>query len=293
MTTATRQEKNSLATKRIHADRHRSRRRQRIAPTAVAIAGLTLLFWSANSSATSIASAPGVTAKSVLIGSDQPLTGEAATGYSEIGPASAAFFDYVNAHGGVNGRKIDYIYLNDAYNPTSQAKAIADEQHLVKVDRVFAYFNGFGVLTHSAIVNALNRERVPDLFVGSSCACWNEPAQRPYTFGFGNNYTLEGRIIGDYVARSFPTEKIAYLYQENPIACCQQAVPQLDQEIPPRQVVSRQGFTTSDLSSPTLFAAKLQAASAADAQVLILDSSLPSRSPKRSSTMPGSAITRS
>src|SRR5215475_2212719 len=83
------------------------------------------------------ASAPGVSPANVLIGSDQPLTGPAAAGYGEIGPASVALFDYVNARGGVNGRTITYTYLDDAYDAADSAKAFPDEQALVSGRRVF------------------------------------------------------------------------------------------------------------------------------------------------------------
>src|ERR1700729_1751632 len=76
---------------------------------------------SSSSSAPLTASAPGITATTITIGSHQPLTGPAAPGYSEIAPASAAYFAYVNANGGVNGRKILYKYLDDGYNPTTNA----------------------------------------------------------------------------------------------------------------------------------------------------------------------------
>jgi ABC-type branched-subunit amino acid transport system substrate-binding protein len=85
------------------------------------------------------ASAPGVTATTVTIGSHQPLTGIAAPGYSEIAPASKAYFDWVNAHGGVNGRKIIYKYLDDAYDPSKTVNVV---KQLVVQDKVFGIFNG-------------------------------------------------------------------------------------------------------------------------------------------------------
>src|SRR3989440_12067564 len=79
---------------------------------------------SSSSSSALTASAPGITPTQILIGSHQPLTGPAAPGYSEIAPASAAYFAYVNAHGGVYGRKIVYKYLDDGYNPTKTASVV-------------------------------------------------------------------------------------------------------------------------------------------------------------------------
>ena len=112
----------------------------------------------------------------MLIGSDQPVTGPAAPGYGEIAPASRAFFEFVNAHGGVHHRTINYTFLDDTNEP---ARAVADENELVFGDHVFAFFNAFGLTTHEAVVEDLNSEGVPDLFVGSSCACWNEPIRHP------------------------------------------------------------------------------------------------------------------
>src|SRR6202051_156209 len=92
-----------------------------------------------SSSAALTASAPGITPTTITVGSHQPLTGPAAPGYSEIAPASAAYFAYVNAHGGINGRKIVYKYLDDGYNPTNTAQVV---RQLVLQDNVYAIFNG-------------------------------------------------------------------------------------------------------------------------------------------------------
>jgi ABC-type branched-subunit amino acid transport system substrate-binding protein len=218
------------------------------------------------------ASAPGVTATSVLIGSDQPFTGSAAAGYGEIAPASRAFFDFVNDHGGVFGRRISYNVLDDASNP---ATAAADERQLVSGVGVFAYLNGFGVTEHAAIVDDLNAQGVPDLFVGSSCECWNQPRQRPDTFGFGTDYREEGRLLGNYVAHRFPTAKIGYIWENTSPGCCQPGVRGLDSEIPASQVVTRQPFTTDELSVDRLLP-QVRTAQAAGAQVLILDTLAPS-----------------
>jgi ABC-type branched-subunit amino acid transport system substrate-binding protein len=206
----------------------------------------------------------------VLIGSDQPLSGPAAIGYGEIAPASRAFFEYVNAHGGVYGRRIHYTYLDDANDPT---KALDDEKQLVNSDHAFAVFNAFGVITHQAVVGFLNRAHVPDLFVGSSCACWNQPSRHPETFGFGANYTLEGRLMGRYIARAFPRAKVAYIWEDD--QCCQQAVRELDQEIPRSRVVTRQTFTISDLLKADGLLAQVQAARADGARLVVLDALAP------------------
>src|SRR5579864_4440538 len=119
-----------------------------------------------SSSAALTASAPGITPTTITIGSHQPLTGPAAPGYSEIAPAANAYFQYVNANGGVYGRKIVYKYLDDGYDPTKTASIV---RQLVLQDNVYAIFNGLGTPTHLAAVSFLTSEKVPDVFVASGC----------------------------------------------------------------------------------------------------------------------------
>jgi ABC-type branched-subunit amino acid transport system substrate-binding protein len=236
-----------------------------------ALVGLLSLFAAfCSSPEVGAADTPGITPTNVLIGSDQPLSGPASFGYGEIAPASRAFFDYVNAHGGVNGRTITYTYLDDGDVP---AQAVADEDQLVAKDHVFAIFNAFGFSTHAAVVQQLNAERVPDLFVGSSCACWNEPRVHPDTFGFGGNYDLEGRLLGSYVASAFPAHKIGYIWEDD--SCCQKSVTELNREIPASSVVSEQPFTIGDLSAASELLPQVKAVQASGAQLLVLDTLAP------------------
>jgi len=171
---------------------------------------LTAACGSGSSGSGNQASAPGVTATSVTIGSTQPLTGPAAAGYSEIAPASNAYFKYVNAHGGVFGRSINYIYLDDGYNPTNTA---TQTRKLVLQDHVFAMYSALGTPTHLAVVQYLNSEKIPDLFVASGCNCWNNVTQYPQTFGWQPDYTVEGKILGQYVAQHFPGKKVGFFAQ--------------------------------------------------------------------------------
>src|SRR6516165_6264552 len=133
---------------------------------------------SSSSSAALTASAPGITATTITVGSHQPLTGPAAPGYSEIAPAANAYFSYVNANGGVYGRKIVYKYLDDGYDPTKTASVV---HQLVLQDNVYAIFNGLGTPTHLATVSFLNAQKVPDVFVASGCECWNDTSKYPQT----------------------------------------------------------------------------------------------------------------
>ncbi len=137
-----------------------------------------------------------MTATSITFGAHQPLTGPAAPGYSEIAPASAAYFAYVNAHGGVFGRKIKFIYKDDGYNPTNTVNVV---RQLVLQDKVFGIFEGLGTPTHTKVVAFLNAVKVPDMFVASGCPCWDNGTGQPDTFGWQPNYTIEGKILGQYL----------------------------------------------------------------------------------------------
>src|SRR5438093_523076 len=165
-----------------------------------------------SSGSTNTASAPGITGTEIKIGSTQPLTGPAAPGYSEIAPAANAYFQYVNAHGGVFGRKITYEYLDDGYNPTTTSSVT---RKLVLQDKVFAVFNALGTPTHLAVVDYLNSEKVPDLFVASGCNCWNDPSTHPYTFGWQPDYTIEGKILGQYIKQNLGGKKVGYFFQND------------------------------------------------------------------------------
>src|SRR5580693_7058450 len=198
---------------------------------------------SSSSSAALTASAPGITATTITIGSHQPLTGPAAPGYDEIAPASNAYFDYVNAHGGVDGRKIVYKYLNDQYNPTDTVSVV---KQLVLQDNVYAIFDGLGTPTHLAVAPFLNQEKVPDVFVASGCECWNAPSTLPETFGWQLDYVREGKILGQYIKQHFAGQKIGYFYQDDEFG--KDGVKGLDDEIPHADVVSRQSYDPTNIN---------------------------------------------
>ncbi len=220
-----------------------------ITVTALAVAACSSSSSSSSSTTTSsssaalMASAPGITATTITIGSHQPLTGPAAPGYSEIAPASTAYFDYVNAHGGVYGRKIIYKYLNDAYDPTTTASVV---RQLVLQDNVYAIFNGLGTPTHLAVVSFLNSEKVPDVFVASGCVCWNNPTTDPETFGYQLDYVREGKILGQYIEQHYKGDKIAYFYQDDEFGM--DGVKGLDYEIPSSSVVSKQSYVDTNVN---------------------------------------------
>ncbi|HEX3907762.1 MAG TPA: ABC transporter substrate-binding protein [Mycobacteriales bacterium] len=192
---------------------------------------------SPSSGGANTASAPGITATTVTIGSHQPLTGVAAPGYDEIAPASNAYFQWVNAHGGINGRKIVYKYLDDAYNP---AQTVTVVHKLVLQDKVFAIFNGLGTPTHQQVVAYLNSQKIPDLFVASGCLCWNMPSTQPETFGWQPDYTIEGKILGQYITQKFKGQKVAVFAQGDDFG--HNGVKGLQDEVPSSQIATIQYY---------------------------------------------------
>jgi branched-chain amino acid transport system substrate-binding protein len=246
------------------------RRSHRVHLAAVAgIAAVALLAAACGSSSSSgksssssalTASAPGITATTITIGSHQPLTGVAAPGYDEIAPASTAYFDYVNAHGGIYGRKIVYKYLNDQYDPTITSTVV---HQLVLQDNVYAIFNGLGTPTHLAVVKYLNSSKVPDVFVASGCDCWNAPSTYPETFGWQIDYVREGKILGAYIKQHFAGKKIGYFYQDDEFGM--DGVKGLNYEIPKSQVVAAESYNPT----VTNVAPQVTALKAAGAQVVV------------------------
>jgi ABC-type branched-subunit amino acid transport system substrate-binding protein len=215
---------------------------------------------SGSSSAALTASAPGITSTQITIGSHQPLTGPAAPGYDEIAPASAAYFSYVNANGGVYGRKIVYKYLNDGYDPTTTASVV---RQLVLQDNVYAMFDGLGTPTHLAAVQFLNSEKVPDVFVASGCECWNDMSTEPETFGWQIDYVREGKILGQYVKQHFAGKKVAFFYQNDEFG--QDGVKGLEDEIPASMIATKQSYVDTNVN----IAPQVAALRASGAQVVV------------------------
>jgi branched-chain amino acid transport system substrate-binding protein len=180
-------------------------------PLAVlACFGLAAALGGCGSSAGS--ATPGVTGSTITLGTHQPLTGPAAAGYSSISPATKAYFDYVNAQGGVNGRKIKYLIKDDGYNPANTQKVVRE---LVLKDKVFAIFNGLGTPTHTGVLGFLKTNKVPDLFVASGSRSWNQPTKYPDTFGFQPDYTTETKISATYIKQNFAGKKVCFLGQDD------------------------------------------------------------------------------
>ena len=213
-----------------------------------------------NTSGTNTASAPGITATTITIGSTQPLTGPAAPGYSEIAPASNAYFQYLNAHGGIFGRKITYQYLDDGYNPTNTA---SQTRKLILETKVFAMFSSLGTPTHLAVVDYINSEKVPDLFVSSGCNCWNDVSKYPNTFGWQPDYTIEGKILGQYITQSLSGKKVGYFYQNDEFGL--DGVKGLDAQLGASSIASRQNYVPTN----TNVGPQIAALQASGAQVVV------------------------
>jgi branched-chain amino acid transport system substrate-binding protein len=193
-----------------------------IARTVVALAGASLFLTACgaggdsdgdsggDTGAQAEGDATGVTDSTIKIGTHMPLTGVAAPGYSTIPQGSQAYFDYVNANGGVCDRDIEYIVRDDGYNP-SNTSAVTNQ--LVLQDEIFGMMGGLGTPTHSAVVDFLNEQEVPDLFVSSGALAWDDPEQNPFTFGWQPNYAVEGKVLGQYIAENFPDAKVGLFLQ--------------------------------------------------------------------------------
>jgi branched-chain amino acid transport system substrate-binding protein len=158
------------------------------------------------------AGTPGVTSTQILIGGTVPLSGQASA-FGAVGPAANAYFKYVNAHGGVNGRKIKYLYRDDGYDPS---RTLELTRELVEQNKVFAIFNTVGTEQTLAIRGYLNAIKVPQVFAGTGAAkVGRSYRQFPWTMGYLPSFEGEGAIYGRYVVAHRPKAKIAVLYENS------------------------------------------------------------------------------
>jgi branched-chain amino acid transport system substrate-binding protein len=177
--------------------------------SALALVAVSSLLLAASAGAEA-ATEPGLSDTSVLVGGTVPLSGEAAA-FGSVGPGAKAYFDYVNAKGGVHGRTIEYRFYDDAYNP---AQTVQLTRKLVEQDHVFAVFNTVGTANNIAIRDYLNSAKVPQLFVGDgSDAIGRAIARYPWTLGFLQSYRGEGAVYGRHLARAHPKARIAVLFE--------------------------------------------------------------------------------
>jgi branched-chain amino acid transport system substrate-binding protein len=185
---------------------------RRLLALSVAVVALALTASMAVGAPVASSSDPGVTPTSILIGGTVPLTGEAAA-FGSVGPGAKAYFDYVNARGGVYGRKIVYRYYDDGYDPS---RTVQLTRQLVEQDKVFAVFNSIGTANNIAIRDYLNTMKVPQLFAGDgSDAIGGSPKKYPYTMGFLQSYRGEGAVYGRDLAKRNPKARIAVLFENS------------------------------------------------------------------------------
>jgi branched-chain amino acid transport system substrate-binding protein len=211
---------------------------------AVALAALALVA----TAGAAPAADPGVTSATVLLGGTVPLTGGAAA-FGTVAPGAKAYFDHVNARGGVHGRTIEYRVYDDAYNP---AQTVQLTRRLVEQDRVFAVFNSIGTANNLAVRDYLNTQKVPQLFSGDgSQSIGRSFARYPWTMGFLQSYRGEGHVYGTTIVKSRPRARIAVLHENTELGL--DMLTGLTRAIAGRgpRIVAKQSyeFTGADVSS--------------------------------------------
>jgi branched-chain amino acid transport system substrate-binding protein len=153
----------------------------------------------------------GATDTEIKIGNIMPYSGPASA-YGVIGKTEQAYFNKINAEGGINGRKINFISYDDGYSPP---KTVEQARKLVESDEVLLIFNSLGTPPNSAIQKYMNSKKVPQLLVATGATKWNDPKDFPWTMGWQPNYQSESQIYAKYILKNYPNAKIALLYQND------------------------------------------------------------------------------
>jgi branched-chain amino acid transport system substrate-binding protein len=177
----------------------------------VASAALALLAASSSGALAQKKYDPGATDTEIKIGNIMPYSGPASA-YGVIGKTEEAYFKKINAEGGINGRKINFVSYDDAYSPP---KTVEQARKLVESDEVLFIFNPLGTPPNSAIQKYMNAKKVPQLFVATGATKWNDPKDNPWTMGWQPNYQSETQIYAKYILKEKPNAKIAVLYQND------------------------------------------------------------------------------
>lgn len=154
---------------------------------------------------------PGASDTEIKIGNTIPYSGPASA-YGIIGKVEAAYFKMLNESGGIGGRKINYISLDDGYSPP---KAVEMARRLVEQDEVLFMVSTLGTPSNSAIHKYMNSKKVPHLFLATGASKWNDPKDFPWTMGFNPNYQSEGKLYAQHILATKPNAKIAVLYQND------------------------------------------------------------------------------
>ena len=153
----------------------------------------------------------GADDKEIKLGHVNPYSGPASA-YGAIGKSIGAYFDKVNAEGGVNGRKIKFISLDDGYNP---AKTVEQARKLVEQEEVLLIFQALGTPSNSAIHKYMNEKKVPQLFNATGATKWGDPKNYPWTMGYQPSYQSESKVFAAHIMETKPNAKIAILYQND------------------------------------------------------------------------------
>jgi branched-chain amino acid transport system substrate-binding protein len=153
----------------------------------------------------------GATDTEIKIGNIMPYSGPASA-YGTIGKVDAAYFKKINDEGGINGRKINFISVDDGYSPP---KAVEMARRLVEQDQVLFIFNSLGTPSNSAIHKYMNAKKVPQLFVATGASKWGDPKNFPWTMGWQPNYQAEAAIYSKHILQTKPDAKIAVLFQND------------------------------------------------------------------------------
>ena len=153
----------------------------------------------------------GASDKEIILGNVMPYSGPASA-YGAIGKSIAAYFDKVNAEGGINGRKVKFISVDDGYNP---AKTVEQARKLVEQEEVLLLFQTLGTPPNSAIHKYMNDKKVPQLFVATGATKWGDPKNFPWTMGYQPNYQSEAKNYAAHILETKPNAKIAVLYQND------------------------------------------------------------------------------
>jgi branched-chain amino acid transport system substrate-binding protein len=176
-----------------------------------AVATGAIAFASAGSALAQKKYDSGASDTEIKIGNIMPYSGPASA-YGVIGKTEAAYFNKINAEGGINGRKISFITYDDGYSPP---KAVEQARKLVESDEVLVVFNPLGTPSNTAIEKYMNSKKVPQLFVATGATKWNEPKEFPWTMGWQPSYQSEARIYAKYLMKEKPDAKIAVLFQND------------------------------------------------------------------------------
>jgi branched-chain amino acid transport system substrate-binding protein len=154
---------------------------------------------------------PGASDTEIRIGQTMPYSGPASA-YGTIGKTEAAYFKKINDEGGINGRKINFISLDDGYSPPKSVEMV---RRLVEQDEVLLVFQTLGTAVNTSIQKYLNAKKVPQLFVATGATKWNDPKGNPWTMGWQPNYQTEAHIYAKHILATRPNAKIGVLYQND------------------------------------------------------------------------------